>query len=434
MALKTPNNLPADTREMSTVHDALRRDLSRATAALSSTPPPADAQRAAIAGHVRWMMDFLHAHHAGEDEGLWPLVRASNPAAGDMLDEMDADHARIGPQVDHVHIAAATYAADASDAARQGLATAIALLRSVLDPHLRREEDEMMPVVSASITHSQWEAFTNNTFVKSKSKRELGQEGHWLIDSLDPERYDLTVHAVSAVPRFILIHAMAGRYRRECAARWGPQVQVRPLSQQRPTSDGDPDLHDGWYRTHGQVSLHIEASPGDLYEIVADVTRIGERSHECQTAKWLPGPPPRTVGARFRGRNKKGLIRWSRVCEVVTADAGRAFAYRTVPELLDRSRRDSSTWAYRFVPDNGGTIVTHAYEVTLLPTRPFLALYRRLMPQHADMRPAMTDNLIALKHAAEHENAALRSPSNAGKLTPTLDATIAVAKAADAGA
>jgi hypothetical protein len=89
------------------------------------------------------------------------------------------------------------------------------------------------------------------------------------------------------------------------------------------------------------------------------------------------------------------------------------------------------TWTYRFTSDGGGTIVTHAYQVTLLPMRPFLALYRRLMPQHADMRPAMTDNLTALKHLAEHENAP-RPTSTTGKLTPTIDTTIADTKAADA--
>ena len=239
--MKPPSDRPADTRMMGIVHDALRRDLSRATAALSATPHPPDAHRVAIAAHVGWMMDFLHAHHAGEDDALWPLVRAHNPAAADMLDEMDADHNRIGPQIDHVRNAAAAYGADASRTVRQGLATAIELLRSVLDPHLRREEDEMMPIVSASITHAQWEAFNNARYVKSKSKKELGHEGHWLIDSLEPERYDVVVHTVPALPRFILVHAMAKPYRRECAARWGQHVQVRPLAQQRPTSGGDPD-------------------------------------------------------------------------------------------------------------------------------------------------------------------------------------------------
>jgi hypothetical protein len=31
---------------------------------------------------VVWMMEFLHGHHTGEDEGLWPPVRERDPAAG----------------------------------------------------------------------------------------------------------------------------------------------------------------------------------------------------------------------------------------------------------------------------------------------------------------------------------------------------------------
>ncbi|MDQ3056107.1 MAG: hemerythrin domain-containing protein [Actinomycetota bacterium] len=402
--MRTDSDRPADTRMMGIVHDALRRDLQRTTAALSSDPPPADQQRMAIAAHVGWLMDFLHGHHTGEDQGLWPLVRAHNPAAGDMLGQMDAEHARIGPEIERVQEAAAVYRADACGTALQGLAAGIESLRSVLDPHLRREEDEMMPIVSSSITHGQWEAYENDNHVKTKSKKELGREGHWLIDSLDQERYDVVVRTVPALPRFVLLHAMAKPYRRECATRWGPQVQVKPLSQQHPTSADDPDLVDGWYRRRGQVNLHIEATAEDLYDIVADVTSIGDRSTECHTARWLPGPAPRTVGARFRGHNKKGrLIRWSRVCEVVTADPGREFAFRTVPERVDLSRRDSTTWTYLFTPEATGTRVIHAYELRLLPPRPFLALYRRALPQHADMRPAMMSNLTALKSAAKQK-------------------------------
>jgi hypothetical protein len=115
------------------------------------------------------------------------------------------------------------------------------------------------------------------------------------------------------------------------------------------------------------------------------------------------------------------------VCEVVAAEPGRTFAYRTVPERIDPSRHDSTTWGYRFVPQNGGTLVTHSYEVTLLPMRPFLALYRRLMPQHADMRPAMTDNLSALRHIAELETAA-RSPTTAARLASAVNATIEISQ------
>ncbi|HSR85845.1 MAG TPA: hemerythrin domain-containing protein [Streptosporangiaceae bacterium] len=392
---------PADTRIMGIVHDALRRDLQRVSDALAAEPFPGDLQRAAIAAHVQWLMDFLHAHHIGEDQGLWPLVREHNPAAGDMLDQMDADHARVGPHIDRVSDAGARYGADPSLPAREGLAEAIKALRSDLDPHLRREEDEMMPIVSATITDAQFKAYENVNHVTAKSKKELGREGHWLIDSLERERFDVVVNTVPAVPRFILLHALARPYRRECATRWGPHVQVAPLSRQHPGTAEDADQIGGWYRVRGEVSVDIEASPRDVYDIVADVTRIGERSPECRTATWLPGPPPQTVGARFRGQNRKGLIRWSRVCEVVTADPGRQFAYRTVPERVDLSRRDSTTWSYQFAVGSTATKVTHSYDVTMLPLRPFMAFYRRAVPQHADMRPAMQHNLDALKHIAE---------------------------------
>ena len=62
---------PADTRMMGIVHDALRRDLARARAALAG--PVAPEQRRALAAHVGWMMDFLHEHHRGEDAGLYPI-------------------------------------------------------------------------------------------------------------------------------------------------------------------------------------------------------------------------------------------------------------------------------------------------------------------------------------------------------------------------
>ncbi len=90
---------PADTRSMGIVHSALRRDLERTRLVLSASPHPGEEQRRAIAEHLMWMMHFLHVHHTGEDDGLWPLVLAKNPAAAELLDRMDADHKRIAPAI-----------------------------------------------------------------------------------------------------------------------------------------------------------------------------------------------------------------------------------------------------------------------------------------------------------------------------------------------
>lgn len=156
------------------------------------------------------------------------------------------------------------------------------------------------------------------------------------------------------------------------------------------------------WRSEGEVELLIAAPPDVVYAAVADVTRTGERSPECRKAEWLPGPVPATVGARFRGRNRSGLARWSRVCEVIEAEPGRSFAFRTVPERFDPSRRDSTTWRYTLAVDpDGRTRVTHSYEITLLPLALFRALYGRLLPHHRDMRPQMAETLQALKASLE---------------------------------
>lgn len=219
---------PADTTMMGIVHDALRRDLRRAAAALSEAAPPEDGQRKAIASHVIWLMEFLHGHHAGEDESLWPLIRSINPAASDLLDQMDQDHACIAPAIPRVTAAAENYARDSSPHTRKDLLAALAALDQVLSPHLLREEAEMMPVVSKTLTHAQWDSWNQDNFVKPKSMRELGHEGHWLIDSIDRHRYQVVTGHVSAVPRFILLHGFARQYRRACAARWGPAIKITP--------------------------------------------------------------------------------------------------------------------------------------------------------------------------------------------------------------
>jgi hemerythrin-like domain-containing protein len=225
-----PNDAgPADTAMMGIVHSALRRDLTRASAVLGAETATGDAQRTALTAHLAWMMEFLHRHHEGEDAGLWPLVRTLNPSAGDLLDQMEHDHAQITPAMETVNTATRRYAGDGSAQARDGLVAALESLRAVLDPHLLREEQEMMPVVSKTLTHGQWEDFNQEHFIKPKSKSELGREGHWLIDSIDPAGYKVVVGNVPPIPRFILLHAFAGRYARDCAARWGSAVSIKPL-------------------------------------------------------------------------------------------------------------------------------------------------------------------------------------------------------------
>lgn len=156
-----------------------------------------------------------------------------------------------------------------------------------------------------------------------------------------------------------------------------------------------------FWRTGGSASLTIDAPPEVIYDHVADVTRTGERSLETRHVEWLPGAIPGKVGARFRGRNRSGLARWTRICEVVEADRGHRFAFRTVPRRFDPTRVDSTIWSYEMRPAEVGSLVSHEYHVVRPPLPGLRHLYSLLLPHHRDMRPHLEHTLRVLKTEVE---------------------------------
>lgn len=219
---------PADTRMMGVVHASLTRDLRRGRAVLTSTPYPEGRQRAALGEHVAWLMDFLHAHHTSEDEGLWPAVLAKDPDAGPLLDSLEADHRRIDPAARALRRAGQRYAATTDDGVRTDLIEGIDALSEVLCPHLDREVAEAMPVVSRTLTHGEWRAIELKYNIKPKSLAQLGFEGHWLLDGIDAEGRDVVTRTVPPIPRFVLLHGFARSYRRRAATVWQPDRSTAP--------------------------------------------------------------------------------------------------------------------------------------------------------------------------------------------------------------
>lgn len=364
---------PADTRMMTVVHDALRRDLARATAALEASPPPGDRQRRAIARHLAWMMAFLHAHHESEDTGLYPVVRDRRPDAAALLDAMDADHRAVARRVDEVEAAARSYAANDAETDRARLLDAIAALAADLLPHLRREEDEAMPVVAAAVTDDEWRAIEQEHNLDGKSPAQLGKEGHWLIDDATPESRALVLGLVPPVRRFVLVHGFGRAYRRERDACWYPARATRRVQKT------------------GRTEVVVDADPGAVWDVVRDPTRVGEWSHECVAATWLGGATHAEPGARFRGRNHQGLLRWGRVCEVLSAD-DHELVWRTVPTTL---YPDSSIWRIRVEPADGGTRLVQTFEVVRGP-KVLDPIYATIAPNHRDRGAALQQDLRRL--------------------------------------
>jgi hypothetical protein len=104
--------------------------------------------------------------------------------------------------------------------------------------------------------------------------------------------------------------------------------------------------------THS-ASVVVARSPEDLYEMVADVTRMGEWSPVCKACWWDEGAGP-AVGAWFTGRNELPERTWETRSQVAVADPGREFTF-IVGGTFAR-------WGYTFVPVDGGTRVCESWE------------------------------------------------------------------------
>ena len=149
--------------------------------------------------------------------------------------------------------------------------------------------------------------------------------------------------------------------------------------------------------TMGEAKIHIESSPGHVYDLVSDITRMGEWSPENTGGEWLDGATGPRVGARFKGKNKrKGG--WSTKCTVTAADAGREFAFDV--------GKGETRWRYRFAAAGDGTDVVESFEIVKEPGRLgrwFTKLGTGVpwSEREADMVRGMETTLANLKVAAE---------------------------------
>lgn len=143
------------------------------------------------------------------------------------------------------------------------------------------------------------------------------------------------------------------------------------------------------------VAVTADAEIDAVWQVASDVTRVGEWSHECVGAEWLGGSTTAVPGARFRGRNRAGVFRWGRVCEIVSADPYE-LVWRTVPTLLSP---DSSEWRIALEPVDAGTKISQGFRVLKAP-KVLSVLYALLIPNHRDRTSALTEDLKRLGHVA----------------------------------
>jgi uncharacterized protein YndB with AHSA1/START domain len=150
---------------------------------------------------------------------------------------------------------------------------------------------------------------------------------------------------------------------------------------------------------HGQVEIQVDAPPESVWRVVADLDRMGEWSPECYRVRWLDGASsPAKAGARFKGWNRYGRMKWSMTCEVTSAEPGREVAWSTIER-----GRELVRWTYRFDPVDDGTRVTESFDCLWLPFKARLAEDLLMRDRDQRRRDSMRATLERIKAVAESE-------------------------------
>ena len=147
--------------------------------------------------------------------------------------------------------------------------------------------------------------------------------------------------------------------------------------------------------TTGEARIEIEATPLTVYKLVSDITRMGDWSPECYGCEWLHGATTAVRGARFRGHNRLGKIRWHTDAVITVAEPGQEFSFTT----LHDGGREETLWRYRFRDLGASTEVIESYQFLWCPIANRIA--ELPIPRDKQLRRGIHETLNRIKREAE---------------------------------
>jgi hypothetical protein len=101
-------------------------------------------------------------------------------------------------------------------------------------------------------------------------------------------------------------------------------------------------------------------------------------------------------GARFKGWNRFGWMRWSMPCEVRTAVADQELSFSTMAH-----GKQLVTWSYRINPSDGGVDLVESFDVHWLPLSARIAEDFLMRDRDRRRAESMRKTLEGIKQLAE---------------------------------
>lgn len=147
-------------------------------------------------------------------------------------------------------------------------------------------------------------------------------------------------------------------------------------------------------------SIHIDAPPAKVWELVTAMERYGEWSSENAGGYWRKRANgdlcTGEVGDEFVGINRRGDQEWKALVEIVERVEERSFAFVT-----GGTAHNFVQWGYRLEPSGDGTRLTEHWELRNLSPIMIENGEEEVARRRANAIESLGQTLAAMKAAAE---------------------------------
>jgi hemerythrin-like domain-containing protein len=190
----------ADSRDMIVIHDMFRREFKAIPDLVSQVPEGDVAQVAIVAGHVEWMVTFLHTHHEGEDLLVWPRLLERIPGETDpLIYTMESQHQGLAQALDSLAAQAADWRKTPAAQQRDAVAVAATDLLLRIAEHLDLEERKVLTLIDKFLTEKEWRE-VGGEGLKKMSFGQLKVAFGMILNEATPEQVQIMKDVIPRVP------------------------------------------------------------------------------------------------------------------------------------------------------------------------------------------------------------------------------------------
>ena len=229
-ALMSKTQPMADSRDMYVIHDMFRREFEAIPGLVSAVAVGDTARVAVVADHVEWMVEFLHAHHEGEDLLVWPKLLARAPAETNLLvHTMEAQHEGLDRALQDLAARAEGWRTTGTAVERDALAGAAIDLLGRIAEHLDLEEREVLSLIDKYLTDKEWKAI-GGAGLKKFSFSQLKVSFGMILNEARPEQVQIMKDTIPRVPWTIFAFFGPRAYAKYAERLNGPVVSMPAIT------------------------------------------------------------------------------------------------------------------------------------------------------------------------------------------------------------